>query len=430
MSSTLLIVAIAAFAAILFFVFRRLALASSSKPAESLPPKASAGALPSAASARDKSSGRIPTAESAAQESAAAHGQQPRGESGSSVGVTSAEPAAAGKSSSSELAVPPPAPHRHGSRPSLNHVRDVTGLRRGLERARESEGFFGRLTSLFHGRKELDPGIAADLEEVLLSSDVGVTTTKTILARVQDTLKGSELLQTDRVWDALKTEAVRILSVDGRSGAFALGATPTVVLLVGVNGAGKTTTIGKLATRLKAEGHSVLLAAGDTFRAAAVQQLMVWGQRVGVEVIRGKDGADPGSVIFEAVQAAQQQGIEIVLADTAGRLHTKANLMAELKKVVKTVGKALPGAPHEILLVIDATNGQNALAQAREFQEALPVTGVVLTKLDGTAKGGVVLGIADALGLPMRFIGLGEKANDLHDFVPEDFVEALLGSDE
>ncbi|HMJ13700.1 MAG TPA: signal recognition particle-docking protein FtsY, partial [Polyangiaceae bacterium] len=201
------------------------------------------------------------------------------------------------------------------------------------------------------------------------------------------------------------------------------------VLMVGVNGAGKTTTIGKLATKLEAEGKKCVLAAGDTFRAAAVQQLIVWGQRVGCEVVRGKDGADPGSVIFDAIKKAQETGADVVLADTAGRLHTKTNLMGEMKKVVKTASKALDSAPHEVLLVLDATNGQNALAQASEFKDALPLTGIVLTKLDGTAKGGVILGICDTLELPVRFIGLGERADDLHDFSPDEFVEALLGKD-
>jgi len=314
--------------------------------------------------------------------------------------------------------------------PSVNHVRNVDGLRKGLEKARGKEGFFGRLLSVFAGKKEIDPEIATQIEEVLLSSDVGVKATENLLLRVREQLRKGELSSSDAVWSALREEALRILELNGRSGAFALRAKPTVVLMVGVNGAGKTTTIGKLATRMKNDGHHVVLAAADTFRAAAVQQLVVWGSRVGVEVIKGKDGADPGSVIFEAVQRAKQIGADVVLADTAGRLHTKANLMAELAKVVKTTGKALEGAPHEILLVVDATNGQNALAQATEFQQALPLTGVVLTKLDGTAKGGVVLGICDTLKLPVRFVGLGETANDLHDFDPEEFVEALLGREE
>jgi fused signal recognition particle receptor len=313
---------------------------------------------------------------------------------------------------------------------SLAHIRDVEGLRKGLGKTRANEGFFGRLRSVFSGKREIDKDIAAQIEEVLLSSDVGVKATESLLRRVREQLQSDSLSSPEVVWATLREETLRILRVDGRAGAFELRNTPTVVLMVGVNGAGKTTTIGKLATRLKGEGRHVVLAAADTFRAAAVQQLIVWGNRVGVEVIKGKDGADPGSVIFEAVQRAKQIGADVVLADTAGRLHTKSNLMAELTRVVKTTGKALDGAPHEILLVLDSTNGQNALAQATEFQQALPLTGVVLTKLDGTAKGGVVIGICDTLKLPIRFVGLGETASDLHDFDPDDFVEALLGQEE
>jgi len=314
--------------------------------------------------------------------------------------------------------------------PSLPHVRDIDAIRGGLEKARGRDGIFGRLAAIFRGKRQVSAQIAAEIEEALIASDVGVQTTQSILERVNERLTSAELVDSDLVWSVLRDEARRILAVDGATGAFELKSKPTVVLLVGVNGAGKTTTIGKLATRLKAEGRSVILAAGDTFRAAAVQQLVVWGDRIGVEVVRGKDGSDPGSVVFEAVKRASDVGADVVLADTAGRLHTKANLMSELVKVVKTTGKALQGAPHEVLLVIDATNGQNALAQAREFREALALTGIVLTKLDGTAKGGVILAICDALHLPVRFIGLGEKATDLHDFSPEDFVEALLGGNE
>jgi fused signal recognition particle receptor len=314
-------------------------------------------------------------------------------------------------------------------RPSLGHVRDVQSLRKGLAKSRGDEGIFGRLKALFGGRREISPEITESIEEVLLSSDVGVQTTQEILERVRQTLSGSDLVDSDRVWEALRAEARRILSVDGKAGAFALRAKPTVVLMVGVNGSGKTTTIGKLATKLQAAGRKCVLAAGDTFRAAAVQQLIVWGERVGCEVVRGKDGADPGSVIFDAVKRAQEIGANVVLCDTAGRLHTKTNLMTEMKKIAKTATKAMDGAPHETLLVIDATNGQNALAQATEFKEALELTGIVLTKLDGTAKGGVILGISDALKLPVRFIGLGERPDDLHDFSPDEFVEALLGKE-
>src|SRR5262249_26908429 len=300
---------------------------------------------------------------------------------------------------------------------------------RGLARSRESEGFFGKLKSLFGGKTEINPDIAASIEEVLLASDVGVKTTSAILDRVRDTLGKGDHTDSGRVWEALREEARRVLDVGGRAKSLELKAKPTVVLFVGVNGAGKTTTIGKLATRLKDEGLKCVLAAGDTFRAAAVQQLTVWGNRIGCEVIRGKDGADPGSVVFEAIQRAQATGADVVLADTAGRLHTKANLMSEMQKIARTAGKALDGAPHETLLVIDATNGQNALAQAAEFKSALDLTGIVLTKLDGTAKGGVVLGIADELALPVRFVGLGERPDDLHEFSPVEFVEALLGKD-
>jgi len=317
----------------------------------------------------------------------------------------------------------PPPPSRGVGRAQ----RDIDGLRKGLSKARASEGFFGRLRALFTGKKELNADIASELEEVLLSSDVGAETTALLLTRVKEVLTPADLANPEKVWDTLRAEAQRIVSLDGSSGPLELRNKPTVVLLVGVNGAGKTTTIGKLATKLQGSGRKCLLAAGDTFRAAAVQQLVVWGDRIGCEVVRGKDGADPGSVVFDAIKRAETLGVDVVLADTAGRLHTKSNLMAEMKKIAKTAEKALAGAPHEILLVIDATNGQNALAQAKEFQEALPLTGIVLTKLDGTAKGGVVLGIANTLRLPVRFVGLGERPDDLHEFAPADFVEALLG---
>ncbi|MEO7034635.1 MAG: signal recognition particle-docking protein FtsY [Polyangiaceae bacterium] len=353
-----------------------------------------------------------------------------------------APPAAGAPSRSSMTAagnVSPPAPpvssRSPGNRPpppstrQPERRRDIEGLRRGLSKARGSEGFFGRLRALFSGKKELSADITREIEEVLLASDVGTETTALLLERVKAALGQGELAAPEKVWDALRAEAERIVSVDGMTGPLELKNKPTVVLLVGVNGAGKTTTIGKLATKLSAGGKKCVLAAGDTFRAAAVQQLVVWGDRVGCEVVRGKDGADPGSVVFDAIKKAEQLGVDVVLADTAGRLHTKSNLMAEMKKIAKTAEKAMPGAPHEILLVIDATNGQNALAQAREFKEALPLTGIVLTKLDGTAKGGVVLGIANALRLPVRFVGLGERPDDLHEFAPADFVEALLGRD-
>lgn len=309
--------------------------------------------------------------------------------------------------------------------PSAPRKKDVEGLRRGLTKAREKEGFFGRLKALFVGRSEVDPNLVEQIEEVLLTSDVGVKTTESLLGEIRTGIAKKELVTNDQVWDALRLRARSLLGQSG--GGIALPSRPTVVMFVGVNGAGKTTSIGKLATKLKAEGRKVVLAAGDTFRAAAVQQLVVWGKRVGCEVVSGKDGANPGAVIYDAIQKAVEIGADVVLADTAGRLHTKTNLMDELTKVARTMDKALPGAPHETLLVLDATNGQNAMQQAAMFKEALPITGIVLTKLDGTAKGGVVLGVCAEQGLPVRYIGIGERPDELRDFNADEFVEALLG---
>jgi len=262
------------------------------------------------------------------------------------------------------------------------------------------------------------------MEEVMIASDVGVKTTQAILGRLRERLERKELDDASAVWAALRAEATRILSVDPAKPA---PGRPLVLLMVGVNGVGKTTTIGKLSTKWAADGRKVMLAAGDTFRAAAVQQLEVWGKRVGAEVVRGKEGADPGAVAFDATTKAKEAGVDILLVDTAGRLHTKAPLMDEIKKVRKTIAKAMDGAPHETFLVLDATTGQNALTQAQLFKEAIDLTGIVLTKLDGTAKGGIVLGICDELKVPVRYVGLGERAEDLREFHAGDFVEALFG---
>jgi fused signal recognition particle receptor len=304
--------------------------------------------------------------------------------------------------------------------------KDVDGMRRGLAATRG--GFIARLTALFTGKKEIDPAILEQLEEVMLSSDVGVKTTQAILERLRERLAKNELADSDAVWAALRAEATRILSIGGGPLKETTGAArPTVVLLVGVNGVGKTTSIGKLGTRYTNEGKKVLLAAGDTFRAAAVQQLEVWGKRIGVEVVKGKEGADPGAVAFEATTKAKEASADLLFVDTAGRLHTKAPLMDEIKKVRKTIAKAMEGAPQETLLVLDATTGQNALTQAALFKDAVDLTGIILTKLDGTAKGGIVLGICDELKIPVRYIGLGERAEDLREFKVEEFVEALFG---
>jgi fused signal recognition particle receptor len=357
------------------------------------------------------------------------------------------EPAAAAKpateakpATASARPAPPPRPEasidvtveesqpsqRAAPPPSAKPRKDVAGLRKGLAATRG--GFIARLTALFQGKKDIDPAILEQVEEVMLSSDVGPKTTQAILGRLREALEKNELADTDAVWAALRAEATRILGIGG--GAIKTSTKPSVVLMVGVNGVGKTTTIGKLATRYTTAGKKVVLAAGDTFRAAAVQQLEVWGKRVGADVVRGKEGADPGAVAFDATTKAKEGGADLVLVDTAGRLHTKVPLMDEIKKVRKTIAKAMDGAPHETLLVLDATTGQNALTQAAMFKDALDLTGIVLTKLDGTAKGGIVLGICDELKVPVRYIGLGERAEDLREFDADDFVEALFGKGE
>jgi fused signal recognition particle receptor len=334
-----------------------------------------------------------------------------------SLPVPSEKPSSLPVPSAPAASAPPP------SRPK----RDVSALRKGLAASRG--GFIAKLRALVTGKKEIDPAILEQMEEVMLTSDVGVQTTHAILARLRDRLAKNELANENAVWDALRAEATEILSA-GAHGAIKTSGKPTVVLMVGVNGVGKTTTIGKLATRARDENKKVMIAAGDTFRAAAVQQLEVWGKRVNAEVIRGKEGSDPGAVAFDATTKAKEAAADLLFVDTAGRLHTKTPLMDEIKKVKKTIGKALEGAPHETLLVLDATTGQNALHQAAQFKEAIDLTGIILTKLDGTAKGGIVLGVCDALKVPVRYIGLGERAEDLRVFDAEDFVEALFGREE
>jgi len=303
---------------------------------------------------------------------------------------------------------------------------DVAALKKGLASTRG--GFIARLAQMLSRKKEIDPALLEQMEEVLLSADLGPKTTQKILERLRERMSRNELSDEDRVWAALRDEALTILGSGG--GGIRLRNKPMVVLVVGVNGVGKTTTIGKLASRFTQDGKKVVLAAGDTFRAAAVLQLEVWGRRVGCPVVKGKDNADPGSVIFDAIKRAQADGADIVLADTAGRLHTKVPLMDELKKVGRTVEKALDRPADEVLLVLDSTNGQNAIQQAQIFKEALAVTGIVLTKLDGTAKGGVVLGIVDEHGLPVRYVGIGERVEDLREFEATSFVQALFAKPE
>jgi fused signal recognition particle receptor len=313
---------------------------------------------------------------------------------------------------------------RGPERPMPARKREVAALVSGLERTRS--GWVNRLGQLFASKKELDPALLEEIEKVLLTADIGVRTSQKLLGELRESLDKKAIKDPAAVWGFLRRRSVEILTMDAQAVAFA-AAQPLVLLVIGVNGSGKTTTIGKLASKLQAQGKSVLLAAGDTFRAAATEQLEVWGARVGVPVVRGKDGGDPSSVVFDSVKRARSEGIDVVIADTAGRLHTKTNLMEELQKVRRVTGKALEGAPHETWLVIDATSGQNAIAQAQVFTQAMSVTGIVLTKLDGTAKGGVILGIADQLRIPVRYIGVGERVEDLREFEAEDFVEALFG---
>jgi fused signal recognition particle receptor len=300
---------------------------------------------------------------------------------------------------------------------------DAALLAPGLARTRA--GWVSRLGQLFAGKKELDPSLVDDIEKVLLTADIGVRTSGKLLEELRGSLGKHEIKDPSAVWAFLRRRTAEILSVDAPPLDLGAGR-PFVVLVIGVNGSGKTTTIGKLAAKLKAQGKSVLLAAGDTFRAAATEQLEVWAGRVGAPVVRGKEAADPSSVVFEAVKRAKAENIDVVIADTAGRLHTKTNLMEELQKVRRVIGKAQEGAPHETWLVIDATSGQNAIAQAQMFTQTMAVTGIVLTKLDGTAKGGVILGIADQLRIPVRYIGIGERVEDLRDFDALAFTDALL----
>jgi fused signal recognition particle receptor len=341
-----------------------------------------------------------------------------------------AEPAApeaakaeAARPAVAEAAKPAEAALAKAEAPARGGVREaeVAALRQGLTTTRG--GLIARLGRLFRGKKELDPALVTEIEEVLITSDVGVKATQKLLEVLKEKLGKGEIGDPKLVWSTLREEAIRIL--DLTSPTTATGR-PHVIMVVGVNGVGKTTTIGKLASRISADGKKVVLAAGDTFRAAAVQQLEIWGKRTGCEVVIGKEGADPSSVIFDAVKAAKDQGADVVIADTAGRLHTKTPLMEELKKVKRVIAKAQEGAPHEVLLVLDATNGQNAIAQVQLFRDALEISGIVLTKLDGTAKGGVILGICDEHRIPVRFVGIGERVEDLREFRASEFVEALF----
>ena len=300
-------------------------------------------------------------------------------------------------------------------------------LRRGL--GRTSDNLVQGLGTLFLGRKEIDIDLIEELESRLLLADVGVDATRDIIDHLTQRVSRKELTHADALQAALQEELLALLQPCEQPLQVG-GKKPFVILMVGVNGVGKTTTIGKLAKRYLGQGHSVMLAAGDTFRAAAVEQLQVWGERNNVPVVAQHTGADSASVVYDALQAAQARDIDVLIADTAGRLHNKDNLMEELKKVTRVMAKLDPDAPHEVMLVLDAGTGQNALSQADQFRQWVGVSGISLTKLDGTAKGGVIFAIAKKLGLPIRYIGIGEAVDDLRPFEAEPFIEALFAGDD
>jgi fused signal recognition particle receptor len=314
-----------------------------------------------------------------------------------------------------ERAPEPPAPPPRPLRERLSRTRDalVGGLARAL------------------GGRRVDEGVLEELEALLFGADLGVRTAESLLEAVRKGASGGDAESVRRVLrEAILVRLRRVEPAEPPPGlgGRALGERPHVILVLGVNGSGKTTTIGKLAARYRAAGCSVVLGAGDTFRAAATEQLQIWGERTGCDVVAGTPGGDPAAVAFDAIQAARARGADVAIVDTAGRLQTKAPLMEELGKIARVIGRELPGAPHETLLVLDANTGQNALSQARLFTEVAPVSAIALTKLDGTAKGGVIVGLADEFGIPVRWVGVGEGAEDLREFRAADFVEALFGA--
>jgi fused signal recognition particle receptor len=296
-------------------------------------------------------------------------------------------------------------------------------LKAGIQKTRS--GLIDRLEDAIAGRKEIDATVLDEIEETLYTADIGVATTTEIVERLRERVERHSLADGEELKRLIREHLLEVLEGAERPMPH-VAEPPAVVMVVGVNGSGKTTTIGKLAQRYQTEGRKVLLCAADTFRAAAIEQLEVWGQRTGTEVIRQKSGADPSAVIFDALHAAKARRVDYVIVDTAGRLHTKENLMLELEKMRRTATRVVPGAPHEVLLVLDATTGQNGLEQARRFTESSGVTGIVLTKLDGTAKGGVVVAITRELNLPIRYIGVGEKVDDLLPFDPEQFIASIF----
>lgn len=296
-------------------------------------------------------------------------------------------------------------------------------LKQGLSKTRQ--GMIKRVESVLGSFAKIDQDLFDEIEEILITSDVGVKMTCSIINNVKDKIRECNIKATGDIMDLLKAEMVNMLACDTDNNSLHVKA-PKVILVVGVNGVGKTTSIGKIANNYKKQGHSVLAVAADTFRAAAIEQLEVWGKRSGVEVVKHMQGSDPAAVVFDALQAAKSRKIDVVICDTAGRLHTKKNLMEELKKIHRVIDREMPDASKHTLLVLDATTGQNAISQAKLFKEAVDVNGIVLTKLDGTAKGGIVLSIKSELNIPIEFIGVGEGIDDLQKFNATEFVSALF----
>ena len=295
-------------------------------------------------------------------------------------------------------------------------------IKQGLKKTRDSIG--SMLSSVFSGGRRVDEGLMDELEEVLILADLGVECTNKVMTRLRAVIKEKKLTDAEQVKDELKQILKELLTGSGEP--LRVSTKPSVILVIGVNGVGKTTTIGKLGGIFAEQGKKVLFAAGDTFRAAAADQLEIWAGRSGADIVRHEEGADPAAVVFDAMKAGKARGSDIIICDTAGRLHNKANLMNELAKINRVINRELPEADKEILLVVDATTGQNALSQAKEFKNVANVTGVVLTKLDGTAKGGIAIAISANFGLPIRFVGVGEKIDDMMPFEPDRFVDALF----
>lgn len=299
-------------------------------------------------------------------------------------------------------------------------------LKTGLAKTRNT--IIGQISGLLRVGRTIDEELMEEIEEILIQADVGVNTALELMDNVREVVRTKGLKDASELGEILKQEMLNVLGEDAPINVD--GGQPHTILVLGINGAGKTTTIGKLAHRFRSEGKRVFVAAGDTFRAAAVDQLAIWCDRAGVELICGGEGADPASVVFDAIEAARSRQADLLIVDTAGRLHTKKPLMDELSKIGRVMGRAIPEAPHEVLLVLDGTTGQNAIMQAKVFNEAVPITGVAVTKLDGTAKGGIVIAVKKEIGAPVRLIGIGEKLDDLRDFVGRDFVEALFEREE